>query len=185
MNDNLMFWVEWVKLTGEEKRNLLPHITDDDMLYDIAITSVGLRSDDFICDAVYGIKDDAMVVKLAAKVLPRCAESIVDRLGKSVWMLFDNDMASIRIASDNKLLTGIICDIDLNELSNHCSAHIYPAVRMCAFNEVVGRITHFMDSVDEYDQHLSFLQSMAMAEPDDHTRERMQSLLDGLTEDHI
>ena len=185
MNDNLMFWVEWVKLTGEQKRDLLPHITDDDMLYEIAVTSVRLKSDDFICNAVCKMKDNTMVVKLAAAVLPRCAYPIVDRLGKSAWMLFDNDVASIRIASDDELLANIMNDTDLNELSNHCSAHIYPAVRMCAFDEVVGRITYFVDDVTEHDQYLTFLQSMAMAEPDDPTRERMQSLLDGLTEDHI
>ena len=185
MNDNLMFWLEWVKLTEEQKRDLLPHITDDDILYEMAATSVRLRSDNLITDVVNRIKDNTMVVKLAAKVLPRCAIPIVDRLGKSVWMLFDNDVTSIQMICKDELMTSIMHDIDLNELSNHCSAHIYPAVRMCAFNEVVGRITYFMDSVDEYNQHLSFLQSMAMTEPDDPTRERMQGMLDGLTEDHI
>ena len=180
-----MFWVDWVKLTGEEKRNLLPHITDDDMLYDIAITSVGLRSDDFICDAVYGIKDDAMVVKLAAKVLPRCAESIVDRLSTSAWMLFDNNITSMRLAREDDAVTEIIRNMDLNGLSNYCSANICPTVRMCAFDNVVLRMTDDVDNVDEYNQHLSFLQKMIMTEPDDHIRERMQGMLDGLTDDHI
>lgn len=184
MNDNLMFWVEWIKLTTDQQIRLLNHITDDDMLYEIAVTSDGLRSDDLVGNTVYGIKDDAMVVKLAAEVLPRCADSIVDRLGKSAWMLFDNNMASIRMICKDELMTSIMHGMDLNELSNHCSAHIYPAVRMCAFDEVVSR-THAADNVTEHDQHLSFLQSMAMAEPESDIRDRMQGILDRLTEDHI
>ena len=180
-----MFWVEWVKLTGEQKRNLLPYITDDGMLYEIAITSAGLRSDDFIRDAINRIKDDTMVVKLAAEILPRCADSIVDRLGKSVWMLFDNDATSIRMACEDELLASVMYDMDLNGLSNYCSTNVCPTVRMCAFNNVVLRMTHIIDNVDEYNQYLSFLQKMAMTEPVSDIRERMQGMLDDLTEDRI
>lgn len=185
MNDNLMFWVEWVKLTGEQKRNLLPYITDDGMLYEIAITSAGLRSDDLIRDAINRIKDDTMVVKLAAEVLPRCADSIVNRLGKSAWMLFDNDRASLRMTREGELMTSIMHGMDLNGLSNYCSANIWPTVRMRTFDNVVLRMTHTIDNVDEYNQHLSLLQKMVMTEPESDIRERMRGTLDRLTEDHI
>lgn len=187
MNDNLMFWVEWIKLTYDQQIRLLNHVTDDNMLYEMAITSGGSRSNDLIGNVVYGIKDDTLVVKLAAEILPRCAESIVDRLGKSAWMLFDNNITSLRISFEDELMTNIMHGMNLDRLSSFCSANIYPAVRMCAFDNVVLRMTDAVDDNDiaKHDQCLTLLQSMVMTEIESDTRDRMQSLLDGLTEDHI
>ena len=177
-------------MTDEQKHNLLPHITDNGILSEIAShnkmkKSLGISLENSFnvystnnwieAEAIHLIDNDELLLEIAGQVPYELTYMVAAKLGTQPLLrrLFSCTNSVCNMQDSYDMLYAILKRlVGVNELIDHYTDSPYTGVRMAVF-EIISH------------QYFDVLQSMAMTEPDDHTRERMQGMLDDLTEDRI
>lgn len=189
MDNDLMFWVEWVKMTEEQRINLLPHIHDNNILAEMAanITPKDANARIVGCTAIYLIDDNEVLLDVASRIH---ADSLLIDIAsklKTTELLrrfFDIENVITCMTFSSDLLDSLLrCVDDIDELINHYSNHTSFAIRRGVFDIIMGYLAESEGA--EYSRYLKVLQDMAIIEPYIMSREYMCHKLDRITEDSI
>ena len=188
-DSNLAFWIEWAKLTQDQRRELLPHIHDASILAEMAIDETSKNGEGVGAWALHRINDDATLLFVATRT---CNADITMRVVRrltppSLRRLFDEPNVLNRGVHEPKLLkdmVGVAANTEEEDgFIDYYGRHQSVYVRFCAFNRIIGWLVDVTN--DERDKYLQALQDMMLREPNAECAAAMQQKLDHLTEDHI
>lgn len=189
MDNDLMFWVNWVQLTKDQRLELISYIDDNSILAEIAIREKS-KSDVSVGDyATSRINDNELLLYVASEaysndVIIRTMEGLTQANAR---LLFDMPRILGRFSRDPKFLKSMVECTDYTEegdgLIDYYSRHQFACVRFQVFNRIIERLEDAIN--DERDKCFQALQDMTLREPNAEARSAMQQKLDRLTEDHI
>ena len=194
-DNNLAFWIEWVKLTKDQRLDLFSHINNADILAEIAIDENYDGEGSIGSLAVFKIHDsignNEILLHIADKTRnTEILTCIIKCLTlPELRLLFDIPSVLFEIRwKPHELLECAIhrvtaLDGGHDELVTYYSIHHDQCIRMGVFNKIVSWLECTYNS--RHDGYLETLRGMATIEPSAQLRDYMQQKLDRLTEDNI